>query len=58
MGVDWGLDISQAIEYPRVHNQLFPAMVDVDSGMDEESIKALLDRGHNVTGIVSYFLPL
>lgn len=49
MGVDWGLDISQAIEYPRVHDQLFPAMVDVDSGMHEEGIKALLDRGHNVT---------
>jgi gamma-glutamyltranspeptidase/glutathione hydrolase/leukotriene-C4 hydrolase len=51
LGVDrWGLDISQAIEFGRVHDQLYPTYVDVDSNYPEEGIRALKERGHNVTG--------
>jgi len=49
LGVDWGLDISQAIEFPRLHDQLYPALVDVDSGYPDEGIQGLIDRGHNVS---------
>ncbi|KAF8586715.1 gamma-glutamyltranspeptidase [Ramaria rubella] len=45
---DW-IDISSAVEGPRVHNQLFPLYVDMDSTFDQESIDALQARGHNIT---------
>jgi gamma-glutamyltranspeptidase/glutathione hydrolase/leukotriene-C4 hydrolase len=50
LGVDWGLDISEAIEFPRLHDQLFPSLVDIDSGYPDNGIQALVDRGHNVSG--------
>ncbi|KAF8586707.1 hypothetical protein K439DRAFT_1659521 [Ramaria rubella] len=46
---DW-IDISSAVEGPRVHNQLFPLNVDMDSTFDQESVDALQARGHNITG--------
>jgi len=49
IGVDWGLDLGQAIEFPRLHDQLFPSVVEVDSGYPDEGIQALVDRGHNVS---------
>jgi len=49
LGVDWGLDISQAIEFPRLHDQLFPTLVDIDSGYPDDGIQALVDRGHNIS---------
>lgn len=50
LGVDrWGLDVSQAIEFGRVHDQLYPMTVDVDNVYPEDGIKALRARGHNVT---------
>lgn len=50
LGYDWGLDISQAIEYGRVHDQLFPRYVDVDDNYAPAGIQALIDRGHTVQG--------
>jgi gamma-glutamyltranspeptidase/glutathione hydrolase/leukotriene-C4 hydrolase len=50
LGLDWGLDISQAVEFPRLHDQLFPTVVEVDNGYPDEGIQALVDRGHNVSG--------
>ena len=55
IGVDrWGLDVSQAIEFGRVHDQLYPMGVDVDNVYPEEGIEALRERGHNVTGESCY----
>jgi gamma-glutamyltranspeptidase / glutathione hydrolase / leukotriene-C4 hydrolase len=51
LGLDWGLDISQAIEYPRLHNQLYPTIVDIDSGYPLFGINALSERGHNISGL-------
>lgn len=51
LGIDeWGLDASSAVEFARVHNQLYPAITDVEDTLPEGHIDALRIRGHNVTG--------
>lgn len=49
LNLDWGLDVSQAIEYGRVHDQLLPVEVDVDDTLPNDLVGFLKDRGHNVT---------
>ncbi|KAH7914136.1 gamma-glutamyltranspeptidase [Hygrophoropsis aurantiaca] len=49
INLDWGMDVSQAIEAGRVHDQLLPLEVDVDDILPKEFIDALKVRGHNVT---------
>lgn len=48
LNLDWGLDVSQAIEYGRVHDQLLPTEVDVDDTLPNDLVGFLRDRGHNV----------
>jgi len=50
LGLDWGLDISAAIERPRVHNQLFPLFTLIESSMNREDIVDLAARGHVTLG--------
>jgi gamma-glutamyltranspeptidase/glutathione hydrolase/leukotriene-C4 hydrolase len=50
LNLDLGLDISQAVEYGRLHDQLYPLDVDADDTYPPELIDALRERGHNVTG--------
>lgn len=50
LGLDWGLDISAAIEQPRVHDQLFPPFVSIESGLDSGEIAALVGKGHPAIG--------
>ncbi|KAN0062204.1 hypothetical protein ACQY0O_005385 [Thecaphora frezii] len=45
---EWGSDLSEAIERPRVHHQLLPAVVSVESGYDAKILNALMGRGHEV----------
>ncbi|KAH8823211.1 nucleophile aminohydrolase [Flagelloscypha sp. PMI_526] len=47
--VEWGMDVSAAIEYARVHDQLYPLGVTVEDTLPTGAIHGLLDRGHNVT---------
>jgi len=54
LGTDWGLDISQAIEFSRVHDQLLPTTVDIDIGYPEDGIQGLVDRGHNISVLDKY----
>lgn len=49
LNLDWGLDVSEAIEYGRVHDQLLPAEVEVDDTLPNDLVGFLRDRGHNVT---------
>lgn len=54
LGIDqWGLDVSQSIEFGRVHDQLYPTEVEVDDILPDDDIQALRARGHNVTSKVS-----
>ena len=46
LGIDqWGLDASEAVEYGRVHDQLYPLEVETDSVVPQYIIDGLLERG-------------
>lgn len=49
LNVGWGADAREAIEFGRVHDQLFPTIVDVDNVYPPELVQGLRERGHNVT---------
>ena len=54
LGIDrWGQDVGSAVEFGRVHDQLYPLLVEVDDVYPEEAIQSLRDKGHNVTGEIS-----
>jgi gamma-glutamyltranspeptidase/glutathione hydrolase/leukotriene-C4 hydrolase len=48
LNLDWGYDLSHAIEEPRVHSQLLPTYVSIESGTPPELIDALRMRGHKL----------
>ena len=50
MNVDWGMDISGAIEHARVHDQLLPWVVDVENTIEAGVADVLREKGHNVSG--------
>ncbi|KAG8997197.1 hypothetical protein FRB94_011144 [Tulasnella sp. JGI-2019a] len=47
--MDMGMDISEAVEDPRVHDQLYPLTTSVETTFREEGLQGLRDRGHNVS---------
>jgi len=49
LGMDWGWDIGKSVEHARVHDQLYPAEVSVETTFEPELIEALRVRGHNIT---------
>jgi gamma-glutamyltranspeptidase / glutathione hydrolase / leukotriene-C4 hydrolase len=50
LGLNEGLDVSAAVERPRLHDQLFPSTVIVESSFTKHLVESLRDRGHNITG--------
>lgn len=49
LNMDWGMDASTAVEYGRLHDQLYPLAVDTDNVLPPDVIHALIERGHNIT---------
>ncbi|PWN42667.1 gamma-glutamyltranspeptidase [Ceraceosorus guamensis] len=49
LNLDWGYDLSQAIERPRLHHQLLPAVVSAESTISDAILESLKSKGHNVT---------
>ncbi|KAG9103041.1 hypothetical protein FRC06_000368 [Ceratobasidium sp. 370] len=49
LNLDRGMDVSQAVEAPRVHDQLFPTLVSIESKFGEGGLQGLRQRGHNIT---------
>lgn len=47
----WGMDLSQSIEAPRLHHQLLPTQLSVETGYSEKVLSGLLGRGHEVSWI-------
>ncbi|KAJ7218077.1 gamma-glutamyltranspeptidase [Mycena pura] len=60
LNLEWGLDASEAVEYFRVHNQLYPLPTDADVGYPTNILAGLLVRGHmlSVTGPVAAVVQL
>ena len=52
LNLDWGLDVSAAIESGRLHDQLYPMILDAENIYEEDILCDLRRRGHNVTGCV------
>jgi gamma-glutamyltranspeptidase/glutathione hydrolase/leukotriene-C4 hydrolase len=50
LNLDRGMDVSEAVEAPRVHDQLFPSLVSIESEFGHVGINGLKERGHNMTG--------
>ncbi|KAJ2932401.1 hypothetical protein H1R20_g4689, partial [Candolleomyces eurysporus] len=46
------MDVSQAVEVGRLHNQLYPDVVDVDRPYGYDLLQGLRDRGHVVKSVV------
>jgi gamma-glutamyltranspeptidase / glutathione hydrolase / leukotriene-C4 hydrolase len=53
LNLDWGLDASQAVEFGRVHDQLYPTELEIDEIYPPELIKQLAQRGHNITSMLN-----
>ncbi|KAF8993673.1 gamma-glutamyltranspeptidase [Cyathus striatus] len=49
LNFEWGMDISAAIEFGRLHDQLYPLILDADDVYPSDIIEDLRSRGHNVT---------
>ncbi|KAF9501747.1 gamma-glutamyltranspeptidase [Pleurotus eryngii] len=49
INLDWGMDVSRAIESGRLHHQLYPEGLDIDSTYPLYIVEALKEIGHNVT---------
>ncbi|GAA5912219.1 hypothetical protein JCM6882_005198 [Rhodosporidiobolus microsporus] len=49
LNLDWGHDLSAAVEAPRVHHQLLPDYVSVESTFRPDLLADLESRGHNIT---------
>ncbi|KAF9647325.1 gamma-glutamyltranspeptidase [Thelephora ganbajun] len=49
LNLDWGMNVGESVEFGRLHDQLYPTIVDVDSTYPGPLVDALRQRGHNVT---------
>ncbi|KAF8629660.1 hypothetical protein AX17_005599 [Amanita inopinata Kibby_2008] len=49
LNLDWGLDVSNAIEYGRLHDQLYPQILEADNIYPMDLLNDLRVKGHNVT---------
>ncbi|KAM0753891.1 hypothetical protein T439DRAFT_298311 [Meredithblackwellia eburnea MCA 4105] len=49
LNLDWGYDLSNSIEQPRVHHQLMPPYVSIEAGYRPDLVGELETRGHNIT---------
>ncbi|GAA5974498.1 hypothetical protein JCM11641_002057 [Rhodosporidiobolus odoratus] len=49
LNLDWRMDLSNAVEQPRVHHQLLPDYVSVESSYRPDLLDEMRDRGHNLT---------
>jgi gamma-glutamyltranspeptidase / glutathione hydrolase / leukotriene-C4 hydrolase len=46
LNLDWGYDLSDAIEHPRLHHQLLPQELSVETGYPQKILDGLSAKGH------------
>ncbi|KAF9531606.1 gamma-glutamyltranspeptidase [Crepidotus variabilis] len=49
LNLDWGMNVQEAVEYGRLHNQLYPLEVDADNTYPQKFLNALIERGHVIS---------
>ncbi|TFK66524.1 gamma-glutamyltranspeptidase [Pluteus cervinus] len=49
LNMDQGIDASQAVEFGRLHDQLYPSTLDADDVHPWNLLEGLRERGHNPT---------
>lgn len=49
--LDYGLSLPEALAEPRFHDQLFPATTTFEENFQERLVKAMGEKGHNVTWV-------
>jgi gamma-glutamyltranspeptidase/glutathione hydrolase/leukotriene-C4 hydrolase len=49
LNLDRGMNVSGAVETPRVHDQLFPTLVSIESEFGDWELEGLKQRGHNIS---------
>ncbi|KAJ1020088.1 hypothetical protein NDA16_004368 [Ustilago loliicola] len=47
----WGMDLSESMEAPRIHHQLLPKELSVETGYSNKTLAGLKGRGHEVSWI-------
>ena len=50
LNLELGLDVSAAIEFGRIHDQLYPLYLDSEDTYPPAILKGLRVFGHNITG--------
>ena len=50
LNLDWGLDIGSAIEYGRLHHELYPEWIETDNSYPHELLLGLEAKGHILHG--------
>ena len=58
LNLDWGYDVSQAIEFGRLNDQLYPENVAADSTYPGELLADLESRGHVISGMYLVIIRL
>ena len=50
------MNVGKSVEFGRLHDQLYPAFLEVDSTYPGPLVDALWQRSHNVTGLSPFGL--
>jgi gamma-glutamyltranspeptidase len=58
LNLDWGLDIGSAVEYGRLHHQLYPEWIEADNIYPHELLLGLKARGHSIHGACRFILNM
>ncbi|RDL37992.1 Uncharacterized protein BP5553_05425 [Venustampulla echinocandica] len=49
--LDHGLTLPEALEHPRLHDQLVPATTTFEYGFDNNTVESMREKGHNITWV-------
>jgi gamma-glutamyltranspeptidase/glutathione hydrolase len=52
--IDHGMTLIESLKQPRLHDQLLPATTMFEYSFDNDTVKSMSDRGHNISWVGSY----
>lgn len=51
--LDFGMNMQQAVDWPRIHHQWLPDELNLERGLSPDTVKLLAERGHNIKTVNS-----